>query len=183
MRRAPASCRTETTGATAPLGRCMTRRRCRSSRARGRPTGSARSRAPGPAFAPGRPCFALGLPLVQVFVLNPRRGDFRRFGQHLGGQEIDFDDVRPQAVDASLLSIQVRFLVELRVPLANKLIHSVWLASRARRGKEALDDGTPGGLDLAPLALAGTRGRYFVPVQAFHTLRMQSNAFLRWAAP
>src|SRR5216683_2096877 len=60
---------------------------------------------------------ALGLPLVQVFVLNPRRGDFHRFGQHLGGQEIDFDDVRPQAVDASLLSIQVRYLVELRVPL------------------------------------------------------------------
>src|SRR6266852_5171739 len=79
---------------------------------------------------------ALGLPLVQVTVLNPRRGDFQRFGQHLGGREIDFDDVRPKAVDASLLSIQVRYLVELRVPLANKLIHSLWLASRAgRRGR------------------------------------------------
>src|SRR5207237_1014526 len=65
----------------------------------------------------------LGLPLLQVFVLNPRRGDFQRFGQHLGGQEIDFDDVRPRAVDASLLSIQVRYLVELRVPLANTLMH------------------------------------------------------------
>jgi hypothetical protein len=125
----------------------------------------------------------LGLPLVQVFVLNPRRGDFHRFGQHLDGQEIDFDDVRPQAVDASLLSIQVRYLVELRVPLANKLIHSLWLASRSRRGKQALDDGTPGGLELAPLLLAGRQGRYFLPVQAFHTLRMQSNPFLRWAAP
>jgi hypothetical protein len=125
---------------------------------------------------------ATGLPLVQVFVLNPRRADFHRLGQHLGGEEIDFDDVRPQAVDASLLSIQVRYLVELRVPLANKLIHSAWLASRARRGKQALDEG-PGVLDLAPLALAGERGRYFLPVQAFHTLRMQSNAFLRWAAP
>src|SRR6266852_8360644 len=123
---------------------------------------------------------ALGLPLVQVFVLNPRRGDFHRFGQHLGGQEIDFDDVRPQAVDASLLSIQVRYLVELRVPLANKLIHSLWLASRGGRGVE---DGARGGLDFASLALAGKQGRYLVPVQAFHTMRMQSNPFLRWAAP
>src|SRR5437762_7853682 len=31
---------------------------------------------------------ALGLPVVQVTVLNPRRADFHRFGQHLGGQEI-----------------------------------------------------------------------------------------------
>jgi TadE-like protein len=125
---------------------------------------------------------ALGLPLVQVIVLNPRRGDFRSFGQHLGGQEIDFDDVRPRAVDASLLSIQVRYLVELRVPLANKLIHSLWLASRAFRGRQG-EDPAPGGLDLASLALAGRQGRYLLPVQAFHTLRMQSNAFLRWAAP
>jgi hypothetical protein len=125
---------------------------------------------------------ALGLPLVQVQVLNPRRGDFPRFGQHLAGQEIDFDDVRPQAVDANLLSIQVRYLVELRVPFANKLIHSLWLASRARGGAR-LDGGAPGGLDLAALALAGKQGRYLLPVQAFQTMRMQSNPFLRWAAP
>jgi len=123
---------------------------------------------------------ALGLPLVQVTVLNPRRGDFQRFGRHLGGREIDFDDVRPKAVDASLLSIQVRYLVELRVPLANKLIHSLWLASRGGRGVE---DGARGGPDLASLALAGKQGRYLVPVQAFQTMRMQSNPFLRWAAP
>ena len=115
---------------------------------------------------------ALGLPVVQVTVLNPRRADFPRLGQHLAGQEIDFDDVRPQAVDANLLSIQVRHLVELRVPLANKLIHSLWLASRARaRG------------DVTALAVAGKRGRYFVPVEAFQTMRMQSNPFLEWAAP
>jgi len=115
---------------------------------------------------------ALGLPVVQVTVLNPRRADFQRLGRHLAGQETDFDDVRPQAVDANLLSIQVRHLVELRVPLANKLIHSLWLASRARaRG------------DVAALAVAGKRGRYFVPVEAFQTMRMQSNPFLEWAAP
>jgi len=122
---------------------------------------------------------ALGLPLLQVLVLNPRRGDFERFGQHLAGQEIDFDDVRPRAVDAGLLSIQVRYLVELRVPLANKLIHSLWLASR----KRSSDDGGRRGIDLGALAAASERGFYLLPVQAFQTLRMQSNPFLRWAAP
>jgi len=115
---------------------------------------------------------ALGLRIVQVTVLNPRRGDFHRFGQHLGGQEIDFDDVRPEAVDVSLLSIRVRYLAELRVPLANKLIHSLWLARRLRSGDH-----------VGALALAGRQGRYFVPVEAFQTMRMQSNPFLRWAAP
>src|SRR2546423_864306 len=100
------------------------------------------------------------------------RADFRRLGRHLAGQEIDFDDVRPQAVDANLLSIQVRHLVELRVPLANKLIHSLWLASRA-----------PARGDVTALAVAGKRGRYFVPVEAFQPMRMQSNPFLEWARP
>lgn len=119
---------------------------------------------------------ALRLPLVEVVVLNPRRPDFQKFGQHLAGRELDFDDVRPDAIDASLLSIQVRYLYELRVPLANKLLHSLWLAARRVRG---------GGdrLDLAALAIAGKQGRYLFPVQAFYTMRMQSNAFLRWAAP
>jgi len=115
---------------------------------------------------------ALGLRVVQVTVLSPRRADFHRFGQHLGGQEIDFDDVRPEVVDANLLSVQVRYLAELRVPLANKLIHSLWLVSRLRAGD-----------DVGALALAGKQGRYFVPVEAFQTMRMQSNPFLRWAAP
>ena len=118
----------------------------------------------------------LRIPLVEVEVLNPRRSDFQRFGQHLAGQEIDFDDVRPDAVDGSLLSIQVRYLYELRVPLANKLLHSLWLAAqRVRGGADRLD--------IAALAIAGKQGRYLFPVQAFYTMRMQSNAFLRWAAP
>lgn len=116
---------------------------------------------------------ALRLPLLEVSVLNPRRSDFARLGEHLDGQEIDFDDVRPQAVDANLLSIDVRYLYELRVPFANKLIQNGWLLR-------------PGGAEpgeRAALAVLGRQGRYFVPVHAFHTMRMQSNPFLRWAAP
>ena len=118
----------------------------------------------------------LRLPLVEVVVLNPRRSDFQRFGQHLAGQETDFDDVRPDAIDGSLLSIQVRYLYELRIPLANKLLHSLWLSGqRVRGGADRLD--------IAALAIAGKQRRYLFPVQAFYTMRMQSNAFLRWAAP
>jgi TadE-like protein len=116
---------------------------------------------------------ATRLPLLQVSVLNPRRADFARFGAHLDGQEIDFDDVRPQAADANLLSIDVRYLYELRIPFANKLIQSAWL----------LRPGSAGAVDRAALALLGRQGHYFVPVHAFYTMRMQSNPFLRWAAP
>jgi hypothetical protein len=113
------------------------------------------------------------LPLLRVSVLNPRRADFARFGEHLDGQEIDFDDVRPQAVDTNLLSIDVRYLYELRVPFANKLIQNAWLLRP--RGAAAADH--------AALALAAGQGHYFVPLHAFYTMRMQSNPFLRWAAP
>jgi len=115
------------------------------------------------------------LPLLQIFVLNPRRADFARLGEHLDGQEVDFDDVRPQAVDANLLSIQVRYLAELRVPFANKLVQAAWLALRRRAVGNVFD--------LAALSLLARQGRYFVPLQAFYTMRMQSNPFLRWAAP
>jgi hypothetical protein len=116
---------------------------------------------------------ALRLPMLRISVLNPRRGDFARSGEHLDGQEIDFDDVRPQATDANLLSIDLRYLYELRVPLANKLIQTAWLL---RPGSAP-----PG--DVAALKVAGRQGHYFVPVHAFYTMRMQSNPFLRWAAP
>src|SRR5437867_11646542 len=57
-----------------------------------------------------------GLSQVRVFVWNPIKADFRTLGQHLNGLEIDFDDVRPAAADATLLSLQVRSLYEMRVP-------------------------------------------------------------------
>src|SRR5207244_4537563 len=68
---------------------------------------------------------------VRVCVWNPIKADFRTLGQHLNGQEIDFDDVRPAATDATLLSLQVRYLYEMRVPFANKLIQTIWMASKA----------------------------------------------------
>jgi hypothetical protein len=156
---------------------------------------------------------ATGLSQVRVFVHSPTAPDFARFGGHLNGQEIDFDDVRPAAADATLLSLQLRYLYELRVPLANRMIQSIWFAARAgvlaqwrgfdwsaprfgsSKGPDAqtasraaaaaitVGDGTPEGIDVRALVAAGAAGRFFLPVEAFYTMRMQSNPYLKWAHP
>jgi TadE-like protein len=153
----------------------------------------------------------LGLPQLRIYVRNPVQADFKEFGQHLGGQEIDFDDVRPGATEATLLSIQVRYLYELRVPFANKLIQTVWLAAHAgllatwrgwdltsprlgtQSGPDAVAasrlsaagtkvaDGTPEGIWLGGLVAVASTGHFFLPVEAFYTMRMQSNPYLKWA--
>ena len=155
----------------------------------------------------------LGLSQVRVFVHNPVAADFKTFGQHLNGQEIDFDDVRPAAAEAALLSLQVRYLYEMKVPFANKMIQTIWLASKAgvlrnwqgsdwtgpkigsQTGPDAVavtrglaagrvvPDGTPEGVRLAGLVAAGAANRYYLPVEAFYTMRMQSNPYLKWAHP
>jgi hypothetical protein len=156
---------------------------------------------------------ALGLAPVRVFVRSPVAKDFQTYGGHLNGQELDFDDVRPGATDATLLSLQVRYLFELRVPFANKMIQTIWLAARAgvlsnwrgfdwttprfvtssglaadpvsRAAAAALTvaDGTPEGIRVASLLAAGATGRFFLPVEAYATQRMQSNPYLKWAHP
>jgi TadE-like protein len=107
-----------------------------------------------------------GLETMSVRVLGPRKADFATYGAHLGGREIDFDDAR--AADATLLSIEVRYFYELRVPFANKLMHALWLLRRTPQDA---------------VASAAHAGRYFVPLEAFATMRMQSNPFLGAAAP
>ena len=152
-----------------------------------------------------------GLSQVRVFVHNPVARDFKTFGGHLNGQEIDFDDARPEANEAALLSLQVRYLYELRVPFANRMIQTIWLATKAgvlgtwggfnwssprfgtQSGPDAValsraiassitvKDGTPEGIPLAGLVAAGAANRFFLPVEAFYTMRMQSNPYLKWA--
>jgi len=152
---------------------------------------------------------AQGLPMVKVAVLNPHTADFTTFGSQLNKQEIDFDDMRPTAASATLLSIQVRYLYEMRVPFANWMIQSIWFAAQVgalglwtgpnmldprvgtANGASALgppatagtlNDGMPGGLDVAKLA-ARPGGKFYMPVNAWYTMRMQSNPYLKWAAP
>lgn len=160
-----------------------------------------------------------GLQQVRVATLNPRRQDFAAH-THLNGREIDFDDIRPTTAPQTLLSLQVRYLYQLRIPFANKMIQTIWLATQVVRsgallrswsGKDltapriagdagidaisatrglavargSIPDGMPGGLSISALALAGSgpRPMYFLPVNAWYSMRMQSNPFLRWAGP
>jgi hypothetical protein len=113
-----------------------------------------------------------GLQRLRIEVHNPAAADFARYGQHLHGKELDFDDVRPGATEATLLSLRLRYLYELKVPFANKLFQALWIAAR---GKMA--EGAP----VAGLLAAARRGRYYLPLQAFYTMRMQSNPYLKWA--
>jgi hypothetical protein len=154
-----------------------------------------------------------GLEQVRVYVHNPVAPDFARWGRHLAGQEIDFDDVRPGATEATLLSLQIRWLYELKVPFANRMIQAIWVAAKSgllqswrgwdltgpRLGSQtgpdaiatshvlaanvAVRDGTPEGIPMAALAAAARAGRYYLPVQAFYTMRMQSNPYRKWAHP
>ena len=112
-----------------------------------------------------------GLELVRVDVRSPMSADFGAWGQHLHGQEIDFDDVRPGATEATLLSLQLRYLYELRVPFANRVLQTLWMAATVAR------------IPLAHLEAAARLGRYYLPVQAFCTMRMQSNPYRKWARP
>lgn len=113
-----------------------------------------------------------GLERLRVEVRNPAAADFARYGQHLHGEEIDFDDLRPDAAGATLLSLRLRYLYELKVPFANRIFHAAWIAIRAKNAE---------GAGVAGLAAAARAGRYFVPLQAFYTMRMQSNPYLKWA--
>jgi hypothetical protein len=161
-----------------------------------------------------------GLPQVRVNVLSPRQAAFKQH-THLNGREIDFDDMRPSVAGDTLLSLQVRYYYQLRVPFANKMIQAIWIATnigRTRlggidtwRGKDltgpkvggdngfdavttartlalahgAIPDGTPEGVNIASLSIVSNPPTrvFLLPVNAWFTMRMQSNPFLQWANP
>ena len=109
----------------------------------------------------------LGLAPLRIEVHGPVAVDFARYGQHLDRQELDFDDVRPAAAEANLLSLEVQYLYELKVPFANAVLQRIWLTARRN---------APPGLRAAAHA-----GRFYLPLRAFYTMRMQSNPYLKWA--
>jgi hypothetical protein len=140
----------------------------------------------------------LGLGQVKVFVHNPVATDFDgELGNHLHNEEIDFDDVRPEAAEATLLSVQVRYLFQLTVPFANQMLQAIYLAGHAKTlidwskqswdmtrigdsGTPVIDDGM-GGVPVIGLKTAAGRQQFFLPVYAWYTMRMQSNPYKRWA--
>jgi hypothetical protein len=163
---------------------------------------------------------AINVPLVKVTILNPKKSDFTAFGAHLNNKEIDFDDMRPAAARATLLSIEVRYMFELRIPFANQMIEAIYVASqtgilRAWTGPDVthaglfsptsgdavkfsllrgvamgnIKDGMQGGLNMglvsgmASAPRSAVTPRFYFPLYAYYTMRMQSNPFVQWAAP
>lgn len=93
---------------------------------------------------------------VQVDVLSPTSG----------GVEEEFDQgPSPE----SLLSLRLKLLYELRLPFVDAAIFHAWRASHPDAGPE-----------LAVLSSLASAGRYFVPVTATHSMRMQSAFHRKW---
>lgn len=89
-------------------------------------------------------------------------------GPALDLAEWDFDDpaARP---DDGVITVELRYWVELRVPFADS---GLWHAWRAVGGARELQPATRLAVEAAAAA-----GRYFVPIETRHAFRMQSNRF------
>jgi hypothetical protein len=92
----------------------------------------------------------------------------------------------------------VRYLYQLSVPFANQMLQTIYLATHAGTlgawltwdwtrvgpgGPSVINDGIPGGIPVAQLIAAAAANRFYFPVEAWYTMRMQSNPYLRWAHP
>ncbi len=158
-----------------------------------------------PPWAPLQSKYFWFVPVLRVKVLNPKgselEGLFKTYGVYSASarkshpQEIDFDDVRDRRViAANLLTVQVTYFYEMRIPFANQFIHGWFLGMQYLddlRGVQFDNQQAPGGMsesrylqtrgmmrggDIARIAqLAAERRIYVVPLVANYTMRMQSN--------
>jgi len=116
--------------------------------------------------------------LVRVDVLGPVRSQ-------VAGESLDFDlpDSFPEGSrpaqdqdalrEATRLTVRVRYLHELVVPLANWAIFTCWLASHPEGPEDAAE--------LEALGrIARQERRYFLPLFATYTMRMQSSVRREW---
>lgn len=127
-------------------------------------------------------------------------------GDFGSADEIDFDTEDPGQAPRTRLSLRVRYMYMLRVPFANWVIHSAWLAARGgqqlfgaiwnpqeregetgfrsvaplrsqRRNYAALLRGVVEARDLKAADKLSRMGVYMWPIYASHTMRMQSNPY------
>ncbi len=144
-----------------------------------------------------------GLRPVWVKILAPcDLSIFGRLGGHLNGKQIDFDDWRPAAAEANVLSVEVHFLYPMRIPFANWFVQLIWLAQRTdvlkkwRSGPAFLNPTTGIGPlktnvsardttlaaaamepDLRGVLVYRAFGYYVFPIRTWYTMRMQSNLY------
>lgn len=93
-----------------------------------------------------------------------------------GWRELDFDG--PGAV----LDVRVRYLYELRIPFAGWMIFNAWYAASAG---EALGIHHARGFPLTPAEMEvlwqlARQHRFFIPLSATYSMRMQSNVQRKW---
>jgi hypothetical protein len=149
----------------------------------------------------------LGMDMVQVRIVNAEeiREQIANNATHLRNLELDFDDIRPTVAKANQLQIQVRYFYELRIPFAGAMLQAIYFAARlgslkqwegplmtapeiagqpAIRNTQSRASGIASDRDAgerpneaAILAQAARQGRFFLPVVASYTMRMQSNVF------
>jgi hypothetical protein len=65
----------------------------------------------------------------------------------------------------------------------NSGIDAVNATGLAAVGRGTIADGIPGGLSVSALAVLARTNRFYLPVHAWYSMRMQSNPYLKWAAP
>ena len=100
-------------------------------------------------------------------------------------RELDFDGPGGLAEEvhreATVLSVRVRYWYEMRVPFANQLVFTAWGAANAgvgldhQRGYATLHR-----QDMGVLRGLAADRRYFLPLTATYSLRMQSNFHSKW---
>jgi TadE-like protein len=135
--------------------------------------------------------------IVSVDIISPAMGDF---GGALGDKEVNFDDIKKDDNwrDATRLSIQVTYLYTMRIPFANRIIHTAYIAAQVgqelfgavynpRESADANLFSKSGSLDLGgrgsrltqQLWDAGQGGVFMIPLRTTYTMRMQSNPYRR----
>lgn len=136
-------------------------------------------------------------PGVHVHILNPwwpAHGDLFKVG--LGQDELDFDtlpanglssnaDEAARVRSANILTLQVQYWFELKIPFVDRMIWEAWRLLRKAKGFDDDEINRGDGYRLvrdesffaataAAAAPIGSRA-YFIPLVAHHSMRMQSN--------
>ena len=140
--------------------------------------------------------------IVSVEIISPKMGNF---GGALGGKEIEFDNIREGDEGwrkSTRLSIQVTYLYTMRIPFANRIIHTAYIAGQV--GQELygavwnpqMAEGETGLRNVSPVDLSGRgdsltqqlwqaaqgnsdKAVFMIPLRATYTMRMQSNPYRR----
>lgn len=91
------------------------------------------------------------------------------------------DDAEEVYRKATVLSVRVRYWYEMRVPFANGLVFTAWWAANAVRGLgHQRGYATLYRQELSVLWGLARGKRYFIPLTATYSLRMQSNFYFKW---